>query len=151
MKKYDEFEFDTILTAATSKYGYYKKDEIKSGLFEISEEEYNTAVKRLDYCKKAYDALHDKVDGRISCIYRALIFLYDQCPGDFDKEKIITKLELLHSQIGAIADMQSALKTISEIYNYRSKTERMYFDVEYDKFMCANCPGYSGKWSKAKK
>lgn len=150
MDKYKMFEFDTILTAATSRYGYYKKDEIRNGMFEITEEEYAQTVARLDYCKKAYDAIHDKVDGRVSCIYRALIFLFDQCPGDFDRAKIITKMELLHSQIGAIADIQSALKTISEIYNYRSKAERMYFDVEYDKYMCANRPGYAGKWSKAK-
>lgn len=150
-ESYPQFDLNIDLVAATAKYGNGSFESVKNGTFTLTEEEFEKATKRLDYCKRAKDEIgNGKMQGRVEYLYRALIFLFDYCNGQYDLDRIITRLGLLYSQMSPIVDTASALKSISEIYNYRSKSEKKYFDVDYDRYMCNTVPGYSGKWSKAK-
>lgn len=152
IEQYSGFDLSLILTAATDIYGSNSIGySLRDGTFELSDEAVEKAERRLKYCKKVYKIVSENIKGKKTYFYQALIFIFDQCEGDFDRDKVITKIELLCHQIPAIADIQSALKSISEIYNYKNRGERMYFDVEYDKFMSATVPGYNSRWSKAKK
>lgn len=152
IEQYSEFDLSVILTSVTDIYGSNNLIcTLQEGTFELSFEAIKKAERRLKYCKRFYKIVNENVKGRKAYFYQALIFIFDQCAGDFDRDKIVTKIELLYHQIPAIADIQSALRSISEIYNYKNRGERMYFDVEYDKFMSATIPGYNSRWSKAKK
>lgn len=152
VNEYNCFETSLIITASTGTYSINNRNrEIKDGEFDLTSENFERAKKRLDYCLKINAVVERNVKGNKTFFYKALVFLYDQCPAEFDRNKVLTKIELLYSQIPAIADIPGALKAISEIYNYKNRGEKMYFDVEYDKYMSATVPGYGSRWSKTKR
>lgn len=144
--------FNTVLQAVTMVlWGSNIRKEIMKGKLVITEDDYKKAVERLDYCMKVSETVK-RVSGRKDFMYSALMFIHDYYPASkVDKAKLLTKLELQWNSIAPIADVNGALKSLSDIYNFRSRSEPMRFDVDYDKYMCEKVPGYSGKWSRAKK
>lgn len=149
-EKYDSFSTNIIIASVTGKnsYAHNNRVAIQSGNFNMDEKDYEKAIERLDYISNIKELVRKEIKGRTDYFYYALLFIYDLCPGDFDRKKVINKIEMLYYQVPSIADTVSALKAISEIYNYKLRTDKMYFDVEYDKYMCENVPGYTSKWSR---
>lgn len=45
--------------------------------------------------------------------------------------------------------MDQALEFLSEVYNYRSRDDKVYLQVDYDKFLNGKYVWYGKKWGKA--
>lgn len=105
--------------------------DIKAGVFRISPEEYELAVKKLQFldgCAKELLSL----PGRSSALLTAVSFAYD-CPG-VDQKRLFRQIKTYSNIMIPPANFDMALRQIEELYNYRgSKENYVYIYTEYKK------------------
>lgn len=111
------------------------KDEMIGGKLIITEEEYKEAKKRLQYLNNLTEKTNG-VAGSKAKFQIAIIFIYSYYSSEqVDKNRLINKIEMMNGEIPAVATTKGALRALSDIYNYRSRGEKMYFDVDYEKYV----------------
>ena len=142
---YNKLTLKVIIYAVVGKDN--ANDDIKGGRFKCSRDEFLKADRVLQKCMQLRKYI-SKIPGMQSCIYQALIFAILHC--DLDEDRLFRCIEARANGFERIGTIKEALEKLSEIYNHKCRTERIYLYTEYDKFNRAKFPWYASKWSKQK-
>lgn len=99
--------------------------KIKDGTFEFDKDAYVKAIDKLEYLMKFKDCVQ-RIDGRISCMYRALLFCYDT--EQIDKTLLERQFKNYYGIIEPLADVDQAIIAVEKIYN-RQRPAKNYLDI----------------------
>ena len=143
MKAYKEMNIRCLYNAVTGKAEVGHKD-IKSGKLQCGRDEYEAAMKILDYEERFKECL-SRVKGNKDYYYISLGFCYGL--SDIDNERLAERMNTMRSTIIDINNMENALKEVERIYNYRGR-EKVYILTEYKKAMDRRYRWYRGKYMK---
>lgn len=116
---------------------------IKGGDFRCSREEFLAADRVLEKCQRVQAAI-STIPGSPSNVYRAYIFALTHC--DIDEERMVACLERNKGTIQRIGTMKEALEMLSDIYNFKCRTKRLYLYQDYDRFQRGKFGWYEKKW-----
>lgn len=141
VEEYSEVTQTNVLCASTGR--MTSNDErIKSGQIEISLDQYLKARELLDYVIRfvpMLDGIGDK-----NTLINSLMFAY-QC-AEVDPEKLYKQFVNYSHKMNGFGDTVSCLDALSEVYNFKSRGDRVYLDAEYKKAMNERYPWYEHKW-----
>ena len=148
LKKYKDLGTLVCLNALTGTIGNNNKTTamIKSGDFECTGEQYERADELLGYVMKFLKTIKNFNKGAMPYICNAIMFAYQL--EDVDKDKLVEKFERYYGMdvIPQYIDINGALKNLTIIYNYRNSKDKIYFEIEYDKYMNGKYTWYANKW-----
>lgn len=113
MEKYPEYNCYVISTALKG-ISKITNEQFKKGTFEITDEEYEKAIKKLEYLEK-FKGLFDNVKGKKYYLYQSLLFCYDF--EDVDNGRMLEKMKELSHTMGAFSNINTCLEEIEKIYN----------------------------------
>lgn len=150
IKKYKELNVGLCISAATGTVGNNGRvmNEIKTGDFQCDGEQYERADELLGYCMRFVKTIKNYGKGAINYIGTAIMFAY-QVEG-VDRERLVDKFERYYGMddIPQFGDVTGALKILTTIYNKRNTKEKIWFEIEYDKYMNGKYTWYAKKWGK---
>lgn len=145
-----------VLTIASIAGGYFGggdksktfgSEAIKTGVFEISDEEYKRVNKILDFIDQFAPALK-KVKGNFDHWSLALAFCYDL--PKLDKRRLLDQVNSRVSDMSPCINIKTALEELENVYNFKIRADKkMYLFVEYDKMNCEKVRSYRERWSKS--
>lgn len=138
---------DTVYFVATGTVSAQHKI-IKEGRLIISQEQYENAMKGCTALLEFAPGVSN-IKGNQKKVYQAIYFALG-CDG-VDESKLKERINYKYNMAPAIANLDQALKALSDIYNFRSKTDPIYLEVEYDKFQRGKFTWYAKKWGDKKK
>lgn len=146
--KYRNLGITVVIDAITGSVGNNGRitAKIKAGEFECSGEQYERADELLGYVMKFLKTIKNFNKGPIPYICMALMFAYQL--EDVDKDKLVDKFDKYYGMddIPSFTSTDGALKVLTLIYNRRNSKSKIYFEVEYDKYMSGKYQWYSNKW-----
>lgn len=146
--KYKELSNIICLNAITGTTGNNSgvMKRIKSGEFECTGEQYEKADELLEYAMRFLKTIKNFSKGAIPYICTAIMFAYQL--EDVDREKLVDKFEKYYGMddIPQFIDVNGALKILTAIYNRRNVKDKIYFEVEYDKYLSGKYTWYASKW-----
>lgn len=121
----------SIIAVATLGTGVFKAEYVHDGTLEITQEQYEKAIKKLEFFKDLYKGYNDIP--RFNFIFKGLLYCAEIEEVDLErlKEKIIEVLE--HKKIPPIPTIEEAMQFLEEIYNKNSKRPTVYIYTEYRK------------------
>ena len=124
---YTNFNYGVLLYALNKEmYGGGSTKKIQDGTFSCTVDEYNSAIEKLDFLNNLLPYIK-KVKGRKTQFCWAILFAYEQ--ENIDKERLEKVIIENCNNINPPADMETALKEIERIYNYKIKKENIVYLV----------------------
>lgn len=152
MSKYKELGLTVVINAITGTSGNNGRimRGIKSGEFQCSGEQYERADELLGYVMRFLKTIKNYNKGPIPYICLAIMFAYQL--EDVDRTKLADKFELYYgmADVPQFIDVDGALKNLTLIYNRRNRTDKVYFEIEYDKYLSGKYAWYANKWGSKK-
>jgi len=128
IKQFPEFT-PRVIAVASGSFGVTgggHTNSINNGYYHCTENQYEKAIEILAWLKSINEKAN-KVPGRIEYLKLALIFAYRVVPDISSLTGQINKYLLSRdSAMNGITDMESAIKCIDDVYNYRNRRK---FDV----------------------
>lgn len=115
---------------------------IKDGTFQMSAKEYDSAREVLDYINQFVPEI-SKLKGRLEYYYMALIVCYRNIP-EVNKLKLLENVRAYGHKLGAVADIDSAMGQLEQVYNYRNQ-HKVFLQGEYRKYCNMNKARKGGK------
>lgn len=153
ISKYRQLGTNVVINAITGTLGNNNRitNEIKAGDFECTSEQYERADELLGYTMKFLKTIKNFNKGPITYICMAIMFAYQV--EDVDKEKLLQKFETYYGMedVPPFISVDGALKTLTTIYNRRNRSDKIYFEVEYDRFLSGKYTWYANKYGIKKK
>ena len=140
MKAYDEMTLRVIYNALTGKSESGSKT-IKDGNFQCQCDDYNDAVKVLEYEKRLQPYLR-RVRGSKEYYYISAAFCFYH--SGIDNNRLIDKIGQMQAELIPVANIEQALGVIERIYNNRAR-EKVYLITDYKKTLEAKYPWYEKK------
>lgn len=129
MKEYlSDIKMQAIVSSLTGLFAI-NKEQIKSGDFKTTMQEYNKARKILDYVRR-FVPIISRLEGRTEQMYLALVFCFRL--KDIDKDRLYKKMYSRQAELFPVANMEQALTLIESIYNHMNR-EKVYIVTEYKK------------------
>lgn len=126
-----------------SGFGYVSK--IKSGELKCSQEQYENAVKILDYVEQFREYV-DGIGGRKENYYFTIAFC---CTDDnVDNEYLLEKFKKYYKALDSVTSIKDALRQVEKkVYNYqmRSNREPVFLVEDYERAMRAKSSRKNGK------
>ena len=122
-------------------------ESIKQGRYTCSVQEFKDGKERLEKLI-SFMPFVQKVNGNRNYLKFAIIFAMG-CEG-VNADKLLSKMEVKYADISPICNIPHALRELSRIYNYNSKTDKVYLDVDYDKYLRGKYTWYAKKWGNKK-
>lgn len=148
--KYKSISSITCINAITGVIGNNARvaRSIKDGSFECSGEQYERADELLSYVMQFMKTINNFKKGASPYICMALMFAY-QVEG-IDRERLVKKFEAYYGMddVPQFVGVDGALKDLTIIYNRRSQKDKIYFEVEYDKYLSGKYYWYASRWAK---
>lgn len=133
----------TVVYNALSGLSAIDSEKIKIGKFSCTEDDYNNAIKILEYEQKFIDIVK-KIKGRADYIYIAIGFCY--LHDDVDNDVLLKKFLERGENISSPSNIEQALDEISDIYNWRLRGGKVYLSTDYKKSMDKKYSWYSKKY-----
>lgn len=120
---------------------------IKNGCFKCSEYQYEEAIKSLDYLRKFMPTMKKIQKGRQTLMCIAIMFAHKF--GLVDSDRLLEKFRLYYtSEIAPYyTNMETALRTLNEIYNYRL-SKKIHLEIEYEKYQTNKHPWYTKRYGE---
>lgn len=118
-------------------------EAIKQGRFTCSVQEFKDAKECLEKLIPFMPYVA-KVQGNRNYLKFAIIFSMG-CD-DVNIKKLLNKMEVMYGNITPIVNIPHALRELSKVYNYNCKTDKVYLDTDYDKFLRGKYTWYANKW-----
>ena len=144
-----DFHITVIIAIMTGKYSNSQVPAIKSGRFKLEPGTLDSSddiFKNLLKVKKSLRWMKGNIDKYLI----GYQFVSERVKG-VDINKLLNRIEVMSGQLRPAVDIPSALQSLSEIYNWKLQPEnRMYFDKEYDQYLCKYTAGYRKRWSEKK-
>ena len=149
INKYKELNAAICINAITgfaSNNGGQFAKRLKAGEFRCTGEEYERADDLLKYVMRFIKPIKNFRKGNINYICFAIMFAYQL--EDVNKDMLVDKFERYYGMddIPQFNDMNGALKILTTIYNRRNSKTKVYFEVEYDKYLSGKYGWYAQKW-----
>lgn len=121
----------SVVAVATLGIGHFRTDHIRSGELEITQEEYEKAIKKLEFFKEILEGYSDIT--RILLFYKGLLYCAEIDGIDLNrlKEKAIETLET--GKLPPMPTVEEVVQFIETIYNRNSKRPTLYIYTEYRK------------------
>lgn len=115
---------------------------IKNAAFKCSEDQYEMADELLGYLKKFMPTMKRGSKGRTVLMELAIMFAYKMRL--VDGIRLIEKFNLYYTSDIApyFTNMETALKTLNEIYNYH-RANKIHLEIEYEKYQASKYPWYT--------
>ena len=150
LSKYKEFGLTVVINAITGSSGNNGKvmRSIKNGDFKCSGEQYERADELLGYAMRFLKTIKNFPKGATPYICMAIMFAYQI--EEVDREKLVEKFDLYYgmADVPQFIDVDGALKDLTIIYNRRNRQDKIYFEVEYDKYLSGKYAWYANKWGR---
>lgn len=146
--EYPEILLTNIACAATGLFSV-PTDTIKNGQIEISKRDAAYAREILDYILKFMPTIKNEGMDNERTLVNALMFAFQY--DDVDNEYLLAKFTQNYRKISGFGKIDDCLECLSEVYNIRRKTGRVYMRDAYRKAMEDKYSWYAKKWGKAKK
>lgn len=106
---------------------------IRDGKFECTEEQYLNAYNKLQFIENFNFLDYKRINGKSWNFMLALCFCYD-CKL-IDNKKLIEKVKTYSYKIDFFISQIQCLKMLEEIYNKNSRTDYVYIETEYRKYI----------------
>lgn len=127
MKEYPQFNCYVLLTA-TREVSKVDGSLIKSGNLTITDEQYENAIRKLEYLK-LFEGLFDNVRGKEYYLYQGILYC---CTFDnVDKERLLNKMKELSHTITPFGGILDAIEEIERIYNTNIRKDYAFIVTEY--------------------
>lgn len=137
MEKYQKYGITTLATAVKL-ISKFDNDQIKNGTLEISEEEYNDAIDRLNWLEKITPYCKSCA-GELNFLYQSLLICKEFDGVDMDKlkERVISQ----NSVMLPFASIPDCMQSLEQLYNKnRPEKFKVYIFTEYRKWLANNRP-----------
>lgn len=146
MKAYGKLGIVAVNNAVTG-LASTNNEAIKCGKFVCTLQDYERAVKILDY-EKRFIGIVKKMTGRADYIYIAIGFCYEsEC---IDNDRLFEKLGEKYDRFHAPANVEQALDEISKIYNERLRGEKVFLSTDYKRNMGNKYGWYDKKYGTSR-
>ena len=121
----------SVMAVATLGCGVFKAEYIHDGTLEITQEQYEKAIKKLEFFEDLYNGYNDVP--RFRFILKGLLYCTEIEGIDLErlKAKVIEVLE--YKKVPPIPTVEEAMQFLEEIYNKNSKKPTLYIYTEYRK------------------
>lgn len=116
---------------------------IKDGHLRVSKDEYDGARVKLSILKK-YMPYMKHVQGSRAYAEIALLFIFG-CE-NLNEENLFARVQTNIRTLAPVSTIVSGCKAFSDLYNYNRKKDKVYWDVDYDKYLHDNLPSYCRRW-----
>ena len=111
-----------IISTAVYRVSKAKTKEIKSGVLQLTEEQYKAAIPRLEFIKPMLEKLNEKkLPGSIMTLMQTLIYYYDY--PEVDKERLAYSVEKYIYNAAPWVINEDCEKEVESVYNYNMKFE----------------------------
>lgn len=127
----------TVINCSVNDGAQISQAVVKEGNFKCSEDDYNSAKKVLSFIDRLLPYIL-KVEGNISYLQCAIIFIYKYTDAEMDRIEMV--LQKYSHEFTPIATVESALKDFERFYNLRLRSGHQNFVNDYK---------YSAKGKKA--
>lgn len=122
MEKYADGDLNIIFTAIY-RISKAKTREIKSGILQLTEEQYEAAIPRLEYIKPILEEIDDKkLPGSVTTLIQTLIYYYDY--PEVDKERLKYSVEKYIYNATPWVLNTDCEKEVENCYNYALSLEK---------------------------
>jgi hypothetical protein len=118
-----------VLATALKQISKFMSNTIRDGVLEITKEEYEKAIERLDYAVK-FRPYINKLPGSRTKLYQAVILCHDF--EDVDKERLFNKIVQSTRIMTPWHNIDECFVSIEEVYN-RNIRQKAYIYTEYRK------------------
>lgn len=145
MKEYPKILLTNVACAATGLFSI-PTDTIKSGLIEITSRDAAYAREVLDYVMKFMPTIKSQKMDNERALVNALIFAYQY--DEVDNDYLLGKFEQNYMRIRGYGKVDDCLECLSEVYNIRRKSGRVYMRDAYRRAMEDKYSWYAKKWGK---
>ena len=121
MEKYAGGSLD-IISTAVYRVSKAKTREIKSGVLQLTEDQYKAAIPRLEFIKPLLEKLNGKrLPGSMKTLMQTLIYYYDY--PEVDKERLAYSVEKYIYNAPSWNLNEDCERSVENIYNYNMKLE----------------------------
>lgn len=132
-KRFNNISIRVIVSAISEKsIGFEISNKtVQSGKMTCSVEQYEKAISILEYLEQFMGYI-DVDKGRTELIYTALIFAYKS--DSVDNDRMLERfIKYYRSDIvKPFNTIEGALQALNTVYNYRSSSDRLHLEVEYE-------------------
>lgn len=140
--------FLTVSAIAVGNAGAPRTETIRDGRLIIDSKRIKTASNICSWIEQNVLPLKGKIKGRFDYLQNAVAFCLEHT--DVDKSRLAKVLSENAYDIMPPANVPSSLKEIERVYNRKLSANKIYFSVEYDKYMTANVIAYKERWGTNK-
>lgn len=125
MKTYANGNLD-IISTAVYRVSKSKHREIKQGILQLTEEQYNAAIPRLEYIKPILEEIDDKkLPGSVVTLMQTLIYYFDY--PEVDKERLAYSVEKYIYNATPWVLNTDCEREVENAYNYGMRLEKKIF------------------------
>lgn len=148
IKRYNKLTPGICSCACTGNISDGKYSKIKTGDFECTGEQYERADELLAYVMRFHKAIKTHKKGPDNYICHAIMFAFSM--RNVDKERLVQRFNDLYGleAIKKFNNSIDAFRLLTQVYSYRGKVEKVYFEVEYDVSMRKRYPWYTKRYSE---
>lgn len=129
MDKYIKLSKSAVYNAVHPDLFNFDANAVKNGQFKCSTEEYNEAVKKLDY-ESLFLETATTIGGQIAAFLMAIGFLFDH--PTVDKDKLIKRVR--NHNFRPIGNINDAMKQLEDAYNKRERNP-IFFEADFKYFL----------------
>lgn len=142
-----ELHISVILPIIAGLYSTSMTSAIKDGSFTVDKKDLENRVKHLETLVELKNSLK-WMKGNKDHFLLAYNFIEEKIPS-VDISKLRSRIDVMGGQLKPAIDIKTALASLSEIYNWKLQPDnRLYFDKEYDQYLCRTMAGYRKRWSQ---
>lgn len=132
MQQYPRFGINVFATACLG-VGGFNGPTLKAGSLDLTEEDYENGIEKLEYLKKLlpyFDKIKDfgtLAQGITYCLYNE----------EIDKDKLFTKVSnaIVGQYIKPWSSLAELMQSLEELYNKNSRSPFVYIYTDYRKFL----------------
>lgn len=135
INKYEKIGINTIFYAICD-LAQTSTTKVQAGEFKCTKQQYEDAKKALDYLYPLIPCIK-KLYGRVDYLQTGIIFIFKHEPM-CDLARLKKRIMNYTDQMTPPADVRTALKSLEELYNKQCRSERMYFENDYERFTRQN-------------
>lgn len=145
-KKYkSDFSLKVIVNALTGSADAHVKI-IQKGELECSEEDYNRAIKTLDYLL-LFKPIIDQLPGDPSHYYAAIVFCFND--PEVDNNNLLDKFKTYQAKLVPAVNILHAFDSIEAIYNTKTRVQKkVYIKTNYQKYLDNKYGWYMKRYGK---
>ena len=150
VKAYKRIGVVSVISAVTGTCDN-KSQKLKQGELICTDEMMLNASELLGYANNFIDVIINNKKGSKDYMTYAIFFAYNH--PNIDRQQLIKKFVKYFATddvCPCFINIKSALKSLSAIYNFKSKSEKVYLDVDYEKWQEGRYGWYATRYGSLK-